>query len=112
MNNNFDRNAYHVMEIKISQISARYLLCKEWLKKKKNMVSSGDTDTEAHFATYVSRVESSFEILDESQRRIINNDFFYQNSYPFWWESFYAKSTYYRVKKAAMVAFLRNFKNA
>lgn len=112
MNNKFDRNAYHLMEIKISQISARYLLCKEWLKKKEGMVSSGEQDTEVHFATYVARVESSFEVLDDNQKRIINNDFFYQNSYPFWWESFYAQSSYYRLKKNAMVSFLRKFRDA
>lgn len=112
MKNEFDRNNYHLMEIRLSQISARYSLCKEWLKKKKELVSSGEKDTEAHFATYVSRVESSLSILDENQRKIIDNDFFSQNQYPFWWESYYAQSSYYRIKKIAMKTFLRNFKDA
>ena len=112
MKNDFNRNTYHLMEIKLSQIAARYSLCKEWLNKKEGIVSSGEKDTEVHYATYVSRVDSSLKGLDENQKTIINNDFFFQNAYPFWWETFYSQSTYYRVKKAAMSLFLRNFKDA
>lgn len=112
MKNDFERNTYHLMEIRLSQISARYLLCKEWLKRKQGKISSGEKDTEDHFGTYVKRVEKSFDGLDENQKKVINNDFFYQSSYPFWWESFFAKSTYYRIKKIAMTSFLKNFKDA
>ncbi len=100
------------MEIRLSQIAARYLLCKEWLKKKDGKVSSGEKDTEVHYATYASRVESSYKSLDDNEQLIINNDFFYQNAYPFWWEQFFAQSTYYRVKKLAMKKFLKNFRDA
>ena len=109
---NETRNTYHLMEIKVAQIAARYLLCKDWLRKKENKVSSGENDTEVHYATYVARVEGSYNSLEENHRLIINNDFFYQNIYPFWWEDLFAKSTYYRIKKAAMVKFLHNFKDA
>ena len=112
MDIDFIRNTYHLMEIRISQVTARYLLCIDWLKKKEGKVSSGEKDTEVHFATYVARVEESLAALDENQRLILNNDFFFQNEYPFWWESYFAKSTYYRIKKVAMRNFLRNFKDA
>ena len=55
MNDDFSRNAYHLMEIKLSQIAARYLICKDWLQKKEGKVSSGEKDTEVHYATYVGR---------------------------------------------------------
>lgn len=55
MNDEFNRNAYHLMEIKLSQIAARYLLCKSWLQKKEGKVSSGEKDTEVHYATYLLR---------------------------------------------------------
>ena len=100
------------MEIKVSQIAARYLLCKEWLRKKDGIISSGEKDTEVHYATYAQRVETAYEELEDNQKRIINNDFFYQNSYPFWWETYFSKSSYYRIKKDAMKLFLRNFKDA
>lgn len=112
MNNEFNRNTYHLMELKLSQIAARYLLCKDWLKKKEGKISNGEKDTEVHYATYVARVEDSYGGLEENQKLIVNNDFFYQNSFPFWWESYFAKSSYYRIKKAAMMKFLRNFKDA
>ena len=76
MKNDFDRNTYHLMEIKLSQISARYLLCKEWLSDESGKVSSGEKNTEDHFASYVKRVEKSFQGLDENQLKVITNDFF------------------------------------
>lgn len=106
------RNTYHLMEIKLAQIAARYILCKDWLRKKEDKISSGERDTEAHYATYVQRVEDSYNGLEENYKLIINNDFFFQNAYPFWWEEYFSKSTYYRTKKAAMRKFLRNFKDA
>ncbi|MCQ2086942.1 MAG: hypothetical protein MJZ37_02570 [Bacilli bacterium] len=112
MDDEINRNTYHLMEIKISQIAARYLLCQEWLRKKEGRVSSGEKDTESHYATYVARVENSYKELDENQKLIVNNDFFYQNSYPFWWETYFSKSSYYRIKKIAMSKFLRNFMDA
>lgn len=112
MSDEENRNAYHLMELRVSQIAARYLLCKEWLKKKDGKVSSGEKDTEVHYATYVERVESSYKSLEDNQRLIINNDFFFQNAYRFWWETYFAKSSYYRIKKTAMKMFLRNFKDA
>ena len=72
----------------------------------------GKKDTEVHYATYVGRVEESYRELEENQKLIVNNDFFYQNSYPYWWESYFSKSTYYRTKRAAMKKFLRKFKDA
>ena len=59
MTDEFNRNTYHLMEIRLSQIAARYLLCKDWLQKKVGKVSSGEKDTEVHYATYVGRVEES-----------------------------------------------------
>ena len=112
MTDEFNRNTYHLMEIRLSQIAARYLLCKDWLKKKDGRVSCGEKDTEVHYATYVGRVEESYRDLEENQKLIVNNDFFYQNSYPYWWESYFSKSTYYRIKRTAMKKFLRKFKDA
>lgn len=107
-----NRNSYHLMEIRVAQIGARYILCKDWLRKKEDKVSSSEKDTESHYSAYVARVEESYKLLEDNYKLIINNDFFFQNSYPFWWEEYFAKSTYYRTKKAAMRKFLRNFRDA
>lgn len=107
-----NRNLFHIMEIKVAQIAARYLLCKQMMEDKNNVLSSGEKDTESPYETYVRRVETAYEGLEENFKVIINNDFFFQNPYPFWWESSYSKSNFYRLKKLAMKTFLKSFANA
>ena len=111
MNEVSNRNVYHTMEIKIAQIAARYLLCKQFVEEKEYVCSSGEKDSENFYSSYIYRVEKAYDDLEGSHREIINNDFFYQN-YPNWWQSFYSKSSYYRIKNAAMKKFLRTFANA
>lgn len=112
MNEANNRNVYHIMEIKIAQIAARYLLCKQFVQENDYVCSSGEKDNDNFYSSYIFRVEKAYDDLEENHRQIINNDFFYQNSYPFWWESCYSKSSYYRLKNAAMKKFLRTFANA
>lgn len=112
MNDLNNRNVYHVMEIKLAQIAARYLLCKQIMGEKSYQVSCGDSEEDNPFSTYIVRVEKAYDGLDETHRQIINNDFFYQNTYPFWWESCFSKSSYYRLKNTAMKKFLRTFASA
>jgi len=54
---------------------------------------------------YILRIESAFKSLDTDSKRIINNDFFF-NNYKFWWLELYSTSTYYRLKRVAMCNFL------
>lgn len=54
---------------------------------------------------YIARIEKAFKSLDTDSRRIINNDFFF-NNYKFWWLELYSTSTYYRLKRVAMCRFL------
>lgn len=67
--------------------------------------SKPSDDDHTDLALLVAHVENAFECLDELEKMFINNDFFYE-SYPFWWESFYARCTYYRYKRKAMRHFL------
>jgi hypothetical protein len=54
---------------------------------------------------FVAKIEGAFRRLDLESRRIINNDFFF-NNYKFWWVELYSTSTYYRLKRIAMCHFL------
>lgn len=54
---------------------------------------------------FIAKIESAFRKLDLESRRIINNDFFF-NNYKFWWVELYSTSTYYRLKRIAMCQFL------
>ena len=60
---------------------------------------------------YLEKVEKAFGSLSDTERNLINNEFFFQ-SYHNWWESIYSKATFYRYKKEAMKKFLGAFYNA
>lgn len=56
---------------------------------------------------FINRIENAFRMLDIDSKRIINNDFFF-NNYKFWWLSLYSTATYYRLKRVAICHFLDN----
>ena len=60
---------------------------------------------------YIEKVFKAFATLNEAERNLINNEFFFQ-SYHHWWESIYSKATFYRYKKEAMQKFLGAFYDA
>ena len=62
------------------------------------------------FDEYLSKVQIAFNSLSESEKNLINNEFFYQN-YTWWWKTLYSKATFYRYKKEAMMKFLEAFYN-
>ncbi len=61
-------------------------------------------------SSYLKKVQKAYSSLSESERNLINNEFFFQN-YHLWWEGLYSKATFYRYKKEAMVSFLEAFYN-
>lgn len=61
--------------------------------------------------SYIMRVKDAYNQLDLVDKRIINNDFFF-NDYPGWWTGVYTKSTYYRLRSRSIKNFLEAFDNA
>lgn len=59
---------------------------------------------------FIQRVNIAFESLNETEKKVINNDFFYED-YPFWWTSIYSKATYYRLRSKSMNDFKEAFIN-
>lgn len=64
-------------------------------------------DFDCH-TSYVARVESIFEELTSQEKIIINNEYFFEE-YPFWWIGTYSKRDFKKNKKKALVHFLRLF---
>ena len=67
--------------------------------------SSNDQDT---FDYYLLKVQAAYDSLNELEKNLINNEFFFQN-YNQWWKPLYSKATFYRYKKEAMQKFLGAF---
>lgn len=58
--------------------------------------------------SFLSAVELAYSSLSAPLKRIINNDFFYQD-YPGWWKLIYKKNNYQRLKAIAVNNFLEIF---
>ena len=58
--------------------------------------------------TLIKNVESSLDCLNEEEKNIINNEFFFQN-YPFWWGEMYSRGQFIKLKRAAVEKFLKNY---
>lgn len=57
---------------------------------------------------FKSSVELAYQSLDVPLKKIINNDFFYQE-YPGWWKLLYSKSSYQKLRLLAINRFLEVF---
>lgn len=58
--------------------------------------------------SFLSAVELAYSSLSAPLKRIINNDFFYQD-YPGWWKLIYKKNNYQKLKALAIDNFLEIF---
>lgn len=62
-------------------------------------------DEEISIDNYLAKVEKAYSVLNDLEKNLINNEFFYQ-SYNQWWKPLYSKASFYRYKKEAMQKFL------
>lgn len=79
--------------------------------KNEDYIAEFDLGNGDDYSQYLNKVCQAFASLNEMERNLINNEFFFQ-SYHNWWESIYSKATFYRYKKKAMLKFLGAFYNA
>ncbi|MCD8194808.1 MAG: hypothetical protein LUD22_00660 [Coprobacillus sp.] len=75
--------------------------------KLKHSHGLGSTNYEEYQQT-VDRIDLAFSYLEEDEKDIINNEFFYQSS-PDWWELTYSKAEFNRKKDLAMSKFINYF---
>ena len=85
----------------ISEIADLYFMA--LTRKPKETFSEVDEEL-SDYELFVVRVRKAYSRLNQEEKKIINNDFFYQE-YPDWWKKLYTKSTYYRLKQKSMIRF-------
>ena len=104
------KQSFKALSDMTSVIADRFFLARR-IRDIKNgdYLAEIDIDGDA-YNQYLEKVNKAFDVLTESEKNLINNEFFYQ-SYHNWWESIYSKATFYRYKKQAMMKFLGAFYN-
>ena len=103
-------NDFNSLSKRIEEIAHRYFDCKDHINSVGGFLNPNFIDFENPNSKYMDRVNAAYSALNEIERSIINNDFFYQD-YPNWWSIYYNKSTYYRYKNEAMRRFVEAFDN-
>lgn len=85
----------------VSEIAQKFFqLCRAYGYKEEVCLLNNDI--------YLSKVKSAYTNLSDSEKNLINNEFFYQG-YHRWWINIYSRATFYRYKKEAMLKFLEGF---
>ena len=91
---------------KLHIIASTYLSLVSILQKQEN--SFYQSKPSNPYSKFCSSVEIAFLSLPRPLRRIINNDFFYQD-YPGWWKLSYHKSQYLKLKDLAIKKFMEAY---
>ncbi len=94
------------MEMLMRDISKNYFAAKRHIESKKEFAEEDEEVSIYH--SYVERVRTAYQTLEPVEKLIINNEYFFEN-YPFWWTQLYSKSSFYRYKRNAMKHFLGTF---
>lgn len=92
------------------RVARRYFLARKIAQFNTDNLLSKQVEQTSNLTCqiYLTKVISAFEALNERERKIINNEFFFQG-YDGWWKSIYSTSSFYRYKKQAMLRFLEVF---
>ena len=94
---------------RLLDISEKFFLAK---KVKDNpdvlILAESPFDEDCSLDEFISKVQQAYETLDDNEKNLINNEFFYQ-SYQEWWKPLFSKASFYRYKKLAMEKFLGAF---
>ena len=88
---------------KLEKIAAHFFMARQ--------MREAHLEERVPYELYLQKVEAAYLSLDEKERNLINNEFFYQN-YHYWWIGLYSKTNFYRLKRRAMVKFLEAFYHA
>lgn len=95
---------------KVENIAKEYFASKREINSTGGLLDPNLIDEDSPYQKYIEKVHEAYLTLNQVEKGIINNDFFYQG-YPMWWKNSYARSTYYRHKNLAMLHFVEAFEN-
>ena len=90
----------------VEEISDRFFAAKKMFYLSQNGEILAENDLPC--IVYLRKVESAYQSLNEREKNLINNEFFFQN-YHDWWIGLYSKTSFYRFKRQAMLKFLEAF---
>ena len=90
----------------VEEIADRFFTAKQayYISQQGELLAESDSPC----LFYIHKVEEAYQALDERERNLINNEFFFQN-YHDWWIGLYSKTSFYRFKRNAMLKFLEVF---
>lgn len=94
---------------RLLDISEKFFLAKK-VKDNPDVLILAESPFDENYSLdeFISKVQQAYETLDDNEKNLINNEFFYQ-SYQEWWKPLFSKASFYRYKKLAMEKFLGAF---
>lgn len=90
----------------IIEISSSYFISRRMVLIRKEGVASGEFDHYDPYYLYIDKVNQTFLKLENVDKEILYNEFFYP-SIEEWWIPYYDKKTFILIKSKAMKNFLR-----
>ena len=109
--NALENKTFKDLEEMVSAIAQKFFLAKSVVDGQIDFIAENDSDGDCSYDNYLLKVQEAYNTLNECDKNLINNEFFYQ-SYCQWWRALYSKATFYRYKKEAMQRFLGAFYHA
>lgn len=97
---------YKKLESKLAHLSHNYLSIQNAFLS--HIISSSYQNPSNPFFLFCIDIENAFYSLSSPLRKIINNEFFYQD-YPDWWKSLYTKRHFKALKKIAVYKFMEAY---
>ena len=92
------------IDTQIKQIAIRYMAALK--KEDESYLSSGEKDELNLYQLYLLRIERAFSKLNELEKLVINNEYFF-NDYYGWWEEIFTKKFFLKYKNKVAKKFAR-----
>lgn len=102
------RNSYDGSYIRFSEMET---IAKVYFEKAKYYKSNGNPKTEKvnNKMLTIGKIDKACNVLCDPYKTIIRNTFFEKKNL-YWWEQYYSKTTYYRLRNKAIKTFLLAYK--
>ena len=92
----------------MAEISESYVISKKMILVKGESIASGEFDHYNPYYLFIDRVNQTFLKLNNLDKEILYNEFFYPSTDE-WWIPYYDKKSFIVMKSKAMKNFLRKY---
>ena len=104
--NSLGKTAFKDLDQMVNDVAEKFFFAKKMHEiNARHRLEETTYNDQDPFDYYLLKVQTAYDSLNELEKNLINNEFFYQ-SYNQWWKPIYSKATFYRYKKEAMQKFL------